>query len=74
MKNDWFFFPLEAWSQYNYSTFFQVISKETTKFIKRLISELKDKFGNKLDDEPENILFDLENLTNNDIKKLDWPH
>lgn len=26
--------------------FFQVISKETTKFIKRLISELKDKFGN----------------------------
>lgn len=45
MKNDWFF-PLEAWSQYNYSTFFQVISKETTKFIKRLTSELKDKFGN----------------------------
>lgn len=38
------------------------------------IRGLKDKFGNKLDDEPENILFDLENLTNNDIKKLDWPH
>jgi len=39
------------------------------------IKDLKDNQGNKINnDEINNIIFDLENLTNGDIKKLDWPH
>lgn len=39
------------------------------------IKDLEDNYGNKIDnDEIDNIIFDLENVTTGDIKKLDWPH
>ena len=49
---------------------------DTCKLIKdNNIKYLKDNQGNKINnDEIDNIIFDLENITNGDIKKLDWPH
>ena len=39
------------------------------------IQYIEDKYGKKIDnDEIDSIIFDLENITNGDIKKLDWPH
>jgi len=40
---------------------------------------LKDRFGDNIDDEEtveelKNIIIDIENITNDHIKKLDWPH